>query len=160
MAASIAHHMPHGKANLQPIRRATRNRKRANPLAMSNVYDDGKRLREICAVILKEKFDGSMRRWATAAGLPESTVRKIIKGPTESPGLDVLTELAASSGYKVGQLIGELPLVPVEPPSEPADQALTRIAADFRRKAAGHSASVEQLIADLTALIATQKDRE
>lgn len=52
MAASIAHHMPHGKPNM---RRTTKTKKRATDHVMASTYDGGEKLREIMALVLKER---------------------------------------------------------------------------------------------------------
>lgn len=52
MAASIEHHMPHGKPNM---RRTTKTKKRATDHVMASTYDGGEKLREIMALVLKER---------------------------------------------------------------------------------------------------------
>ena len=111
-------------------------------------------------VLLRERWSGSRRAWARAASVGDTTLGRILSGETEAPQLNILTDLAAACDLSVAQLIGEAPLVPEPPQALPADQDLTRIAAELRRKAAGHSAAVEELLGDLSSLIRGLQARE
>ncbi|MFV1851617.1 MAG: helix-turn-helix domain-containing protein [Thalassospira sp.] len=70
-------------------------------------------------------------KWATDAGVDESTLRKILKGTTKTtPRYDTLEKLASIAGTSVEEMLGEEPPSPTEATthtSEPTNSASAKV---------------------------------